>query len=86
MKKLAIIIALVLGMNTLTFAQGGLFKRGDEPDQQLNGGREGSEMPLLPTQHNQGGNHDADAPLGSGTIVLLGLGAGYAVVRRKRSE
>lgn len=85
MKKLAIIIALLLGMNALVLAQDGLFQRGPEPEGQIYGSRD--EMPLLPSIHNQGGNQDADAtPLGGGVLVLVGLGAGYAIVRRKKSE
>lgn len=85
MKKLAIIIALLFGMNILASAQGGLFKRGAEPEGQIYGPRNG--MPLLPTIHNQGENQDADAaPLGGGVLVLVGLGAGYAIIRRKKRE
>ncbi len=84
MKKLAIIMALLFGMNILASAQGGLFKRGAEPEGQIYGPRNG--MPLLPTMHNQGENQDADAPLGGGVLVLVGLGAGYAIIRRKKSE
>ena len=86
MKKLAIIIALILGMSTVSFAQGGLFKRGAEPEGEVYGPRDSNGMPLLPSAHNQNGNQDADAPLGGGILVLAALGAGYAIVRRKKSE
>lgn len=86
MKKLVIIIALVLGMSTLTFAQGSLFRRGSEPEGDHQGPLKSNGMPLLPSEHNQNGNQDADVPLGGGTLVMVALGAGYAVVRRKKSE
>lgn len=86
MKKLAIIIAFVLGMSTFAFAQGGLFQRGAEPGGKIYGPRNSNGMPLLPTEHNQSGNQDADAPLGGGLLILTALGAGYAIVRRKKSE
>lgn len=83
MKKIAIIIALLLGMNTLVLAQDGLFQRGPEPEGQISR----DEMPLLPSLHNQGGNQDADAtPLGGGVLVLVGLGVGYAIVRNKKNK
>lgn len=86
MKKLAIIIALLFGVNTFILAQDGLLRRGPEPVQDMFGKSNNDAMPLLPSQHDLGGNHDADAPLGSGVLVLLGLGAGYAIARRKKSE
>ncbi len=87
MKKIAIIIALLFGMNSFILSQtGGMLRHGPEPVQDMFGKSNDDVMPLMPTQHNQGGNHDADAPLASGVLVLLGLGAGYALVRRKKSE
>ena len=38
----------------------------------------------LPTAH--GLNHDSDAPLGSGMLVLTALGAGYAAARHRRKN
>lgn len=87
MKKIAIIIALLFGMNSFILSQtGGMLRHGPEPVQDMFGKSNNDAMPLLPSQHDLGGNHDADAPLGSGVLVLLGLGAGYAIARRKKSE
>ena len=89
MKKLALTIAIVLGMGMTTFAQdvevydrAGLFGkapgifRGGEPD----------EDPLfgLPSEH--GLDTDTDTPLGSGIAVLVGLGAAYIVAKKRKKE
>ena len=89
MKKLALTIAIVLGMGMATFAQdvevydrAGLFGkapgifRGGEPD----------EDPLfgLPSEH--GLENDVDTPLGSGIALLAGLGAAYMVAKKRREE
>ena len=89
MKKLAITIAIVLGLGMTSFADpngGGLFQRGLTPDEEYyglgyyNNYREG-EMPMLPT-HGQDGN--ANAPLGTGIAVLPALGAAYLVGKRNK--
>ena len=84
MKKLALTIAVVLGLGLTTFAEndGGLFQRGaSEPTSGIYGDREGTPMmPTLPG-HNLNGNQDA--PLGSGIAVLIGLGAAYAVAKKR---
>ena len=88
MKKLAMTIAVVLGLSLTTFAnptEGGLFQRGEAteptPDA-IYGIREGA-TPKLPN-HDLSGNQDA--PLGSGVAVLLGLGAAYLVGKKRREE
>ena len=86
MKKLALTIAIVLGLGLTTFANdGGLFQRGaSEPTSGLYGDRGlRTGFPGLP-DHNQPGNQDA--PLGSGVAVLLGLGAAYMVAKKRREE
>jgi len=132
MKKLAIIIAIILGMGMTLSAQidenmyetrGGLFGMGQSiftnTDEEmllpygyaeeeayvpetyygidnfgdagffgmgntLGGNRNGEGSLMgLPTTH--GSNSDADAPLGSGIAVLVGLGAAY-MVGKKRKE
>ena len=84
MKKLALTIAIVLGLGMTSFADpngGGLFHRGDE----VGGIREGSEIaPLLP-YHNASGNQDA-TPVGSGIVLLSALGAAYLVGKKRREE
>ena len=88
MKKLLITIAIVLGLNALTYAQDGLFQRGTNMNEvQWMYFRNGTPMPILPYQHNLYGNQDADAtPLGGGVLTLIGLGAGYAIAKKKKNE
>ena len=86
MKKLALTIAIVLGLGMTTFAEngGGLFQRGTaEPSEGTFGDRTSSGI-MLPTEHGQTGN--ADAPLGSGVVALLGLGAAYAMAKRNKKD
>jgi len=91
MKKLALTIAIVLGLSMTTFANpdgGGLFQRGEvSPETSAIYGNRDGDTPLLPN-HNLSGNQNADnpAPLGSGIAVLLGLGAAYAVGKKRREE
>ena len=91
MKKLAITIAIVLGLGMTSFADpngGGLFQRGLTPDEEYyglgyyNNYREG-EMPMLPT-HGQDGN--VNAPLGTGIALLTTLGAAYLVGKRRKED
>ena len=88
MKKLALTIAVVLGLGLTTFAEndGGLFQRGaSEPTSGIYGDREtGVLTPGLPKNHNMPGNQDA--PLGSGVAVLLGLGAAYMVAKKRKED
>ena len=85
MKKLILTIAIVLGLAMTSFAQGGLFQRGESPDK--GGNREGSNAPLLPLEH--GGTNSADAdqvPVGTGIAILAALGGAYLVGKRRREE
>lgn len=88
MKKLVITIAIVLGLNSMAFAEDGLFQRGiNYDDEQLLFLLRNNEVPILPYQHNLYGNQDADAtPLGGGVLTLIGLGAGYAIAKKKKNE
>ena len=88
MKKLALTIAVVLGLSLTTFANyndGGLFQRGaSEPTSGIYGDRDGGLItPGIP-DHDQTGNQDA--PLGSGVAVLLGLGAAYMVTKKRNED
>jgi LPXTG-motif cell wall-anchored protein len=86
MKKLALTIAIVLGLGLTSFAEGnqggGLFQRGAAKEMSNRDG-ETPMLPNLPT-HNQTGNQDA--PLGSGIALLLGLGGAYLVAKKRREE
>ena len=94
MKKLALTIALILGITMTTFADGGLFKRGYNAENGASGynyfgakvedDNAGSPaMPLLP-QHGEDTNQPA--PLGSGIALLAALGGAYLVGKRRREE
>ena len=94
MKKLALTIALILGITMTTFADGGLFKRGYNAENgasgynyfgaKAEGDNAGSPaMPLLP-QH--GVDTNQPAPLGSGIALLAALGGAYLVGKRRREE
>lgn len=86
MKKLTLTLALFFALSMGAFAQGfinnleeyeekGLFGRGlalfEEP-----------EKPLLPEGHNLDEDQPA-APLGGGVLLLMGLGAAYAVAKKR---
>ena len=82
MKKLALTIAIVLGLSMASFAQGGLFQRGTSEEN--TGNR--TAMPSLP-DHNQDGNQDGgQSPLGSGIVALMGLGAAYLVGKKHNED
>ena len=88
MKKLALTIAIVLGLGMMSFAGpngGGLFQRGDTPEKEgVYGNRDGALMtPGLPG-HGETGNQNA--PLGTGIAVLAGLGAAYLVAKKRNEE
>jgi len=86
MKKLALTIAIVLGLGMMAVAgpneQSGLFKRGTNAETSgLYSNRDtGPLLPVLPTH---GYDDDQNAPLGSGIALLLGLGGAYLVAKRR---
>ena len=90
MKKTLLTIAIILGLGLTTFAYpgGGLFQRGDDMADYLNGNRDVN--PMLPNAHNS--NYDANGadgqqvPIGSGVTVLVGLGAAYLVGKRRKED
>ena len=84
MKKLAMTIAIVLGLSMASFAQGGLFQRGEVDEYTYFNRPTETVTPLLPG-HFQYGNQDA-TPLGSGVVMLLGLGAAYLVGKKRNEE
>ena len=75
MKKLVLTIAIVLGLGMASFAQNGLFGKG---------GEEGAKEINLPSLPNHGVSTNQDAPLGGGALLLLGLGAAYALKKSKK--
>ena len=84
MKKLALTLAIVLGLSMTTFAQGGgLFQRGATTEQSEGFMNRDTKFPGIPG-HGEEDDQDADAPLGSGIAVLLGLGAAYAMTKKNK--
>ena len=96
MKKLTLTIAIILGMTMTTFADGGgLFNRGNNARNGASGysyfstdgisdiQRDNFDAPLLPIH---GETENQDAPLGSGIVALMSLGAAYMVVKKRREE
>ena len=88
MKKLVLTAAIVLGLGMTSFADpnGGLFQRGNTPENTMGNrdGEGGIVTPGLPNGHGLPGNQDA--PVGSGIAVLLGLGAAYLVGKKHKEE
>ena len=68
------------------FNGGGLFGRGKSMYTGMgNGFRNGTGIGLfLPGSH--GAQGDSEAPLGSGVVVLLGMGAAYLVGKRRKED
>ncbi|MBQ6770383.1 MAG: hypothetical protein IJP44_05325 [Bacteroidales bacterium] len=62
---------------------GGLFERGYVSNEASNP-RSGESLLSLPGSH--GSDSDADAPMGSGIAVLMGLGVAYVVAKKRKEE
>ena len=83
MKKLALTLAIVLGLGMASYAEGGgLFGHGQTTAEESSNttmlyNRDGIGFP----GHGEPGNQPA--PLGSGIAVLLGLGAAYAFAKKR---
>ena len=94
MKKLLLTLAIVLGMGMTSFATnedyyeegGGLFGLGSKYFDFGNRDGEDDESLLLPYQHGLDEDFDADAPLGSGIVALIGFGAAYLVGKKRKEE
>ena len=86
MKKTITTIAILIGIALCATAQqngGGIFKRGYVSEEASNP-RSGESLLSLPGSH--GSNTDAEAPLGSGIAVLVGLGAAYALGKKHKEN
>ena len=94
MKKLALTLVIVIGLGLSAFAEGGLFQRGYNAKNGFSGytyfgatdmgeERETFTSPLMPIH---GLETDQDAPVGSGIVALLGLGAAYMVAKKRKEE
>lgn len=86
MKKLALTIAIVLGMTLVATAQNrGLFDLGPERETYDDYNNRNQGGLFLPSGH--GLENDSDGtPLGSGALLLIGFGAAYASLRRKNQK
>ena len=90
MKKLALTIAVVLGITFGAMAQaqgGGLFQRGmvaDEANYGNNGSRTESGL-ILPNSHGES-TDQSGTPIGSGIAALVGLGAAYIIAKKRKDE
>ena len=91
MKKQIITLTIILGMAMTGFAQSSMFHRENSGN---NGNaiyqersfftKEGGDATPLTPGHGLGDNQDA--PLGSGIVLLAGLGAAYMVAKKRREE
>ena len=86
MKKLALTLAIVLGLSMTTFADGGgLFQRGTEPEHKGYYGTRGG-FPGTPGLPGHGESDNQSAPLGTGIAVLTALGAAYLIGKRRKED
>ena len=86
MKKTITTIAILLGIALCATAQqtgGGIFERSYVSEEASNP-RSGESLLSLPGSH--GSNTDTDAPLGGGIAVLVGLGAAYALGKKRKED
>lgn len=93
MKKLVLTIAIVLGVTFGATAQQSsqFFDKGQQQPANNGGffgGNRGNDSKIpgtsgTPGLPGHGETGDSDAPLGSGAMLLIGLGAAYAVRKRK---
>ncbi|MBQ3709098.1 MAG: hypothetical protein II887_00160 [Bacteroidales bacterium] len=100
MKKLALTFAIVLGLSLCSYAQGGgLFGYGEMPeeeesvgmtwygfyqDQEVDNTLFGLLRSSTPGLPDHGLTTNEDAPLTGGVLMLIGLGAAYALKKRSK--
>ena len=80
MKKILVTLSLVITLGLGVNAQSEAFFSYNDVDSQNRGSDNFSEMPALPLR---GQNTDQSAPVGSGLLILAGLGLAYGLKRRK---
>ena len=90
MKKLIMTTAIVLALSFTTFAQDGMFHRSDNAKNGGNGyalyESKGDLKGGFPGVPGHGETGDVDAPLGSGIVLLAGLGAAYMVAKKRKED
>lgn len=88
MKKLALTIAIVLGITLGASAQNrGLFDRGPEAGSDTyyyNRDPLVNEEPVFGLPSSHGSTNDQATPIGGGTLLLIGFGAAYAIRKKNR--
>jgi len=94
MKKIALTIAIVLGMTIGAFAQSGVFGYGYSGNNtngnwgpMWNHGQDWATPVFLALPNLHGTNDNQDiSPIGSGAALLIGFGAAYALKKRKQNR
>ncbi len=83
MKKIitTIIFAIAFGMN-VNAQNDGFFSSGNYTEYRDNTEVWGQELPILPGQHGVDYDFAAEAPLGSGLLILGGLALAYSIRKR----
>ena len=88
MKKTLLTAVILLGLGLSTYAQfdgGGIFKRGPKSNEYFSY-RENYEGGLINLPPSHGSNEDSSAPVGSGIVVLVSLGAAYMVGKKHKEK
>ena len=80
MKKVLVTISLVLTLGLGASAQSDAFFSYSDVNDQNRQSYDLGDMPALPMR---GQNTDQSAPVGSGLLILAGLGLAYGLKRRK---
>lgn len=85
MKKLALTLAIVLGLGMASYAEGGgLFGQGQAaPEDNSSSVSLYNRDVTLPGLPGHGMEGNQPAPVGSGIAVLIGLGAAYAFAKKR---
>ena len=86
MKKLALTLAIVLTMGLGAYAQHSLLGR-SEAEQR--GGSRDITTPSIPSGWSNTGDVNADGnegPVGSGIVLLAGLGGAYLLAKKRKEE
>ena len=87
MKKLALSIAIVLGMTIGASAQNnGLYQRGFTSDEMQYSANNRTNELVLPSSHGGTDDVSGTSPVGSGIVVLMGLGAAYAFAKKRNND
>ena len=81
MKKLVVTLVMILGLATVSFGQSLFGKSSNEGSL-----REGEGPAINFPGHGEGDDFDADGPLGSGIVMLIGLGGAYMLAKKRNDE